>query len=252
MIKLNNFLNNENIKVIDEKGGIKVLEYQTDLSVTYQNAVQEYYASKMNVRKRQVFIELKNDAYTISAGAMQWMAGGIQATSGIKGVGDMLGKMFSSAVTKESAVKPEYKGSGYLMLEPTYKHIVLLDVAQWNGGVSIEDGMFLACESTVKQSVVARSTFSSAVAGGEGLFNLSLSGNGIAVLESNIPKEELMEIELDNDEIKIDGSMAVAWSNSLKFTVEKSTKSLLGSAVSGEGLVNVYRGTGKILMAPVL
>ena len=28
-------------------------------------------------------------------------------------------------------------------------------------------------------------------------------------------------------------------------------KSLIGSAASGEGLVNVYRGTGKVLLAPV-
>lgn len=251
MIQVNNLFNNDNIKVIDEKNGIKVLEYQKDLSVTYGNAVQEYYAAQMNVRKRQVLLELKDNAYTVSAGAMQWTAGNVQATSGLKGVGDMIGKMFSSAVTKESAVKPEYKGTGYLMLEPTFKHIILLDVAEW-GQVVIEDGMFLACESTVKQNVVARSTLSSAVAGGEGLFNLALSGSGIAVLESVSPKEELIELVLDNDEVKIDGSMAVAWSNSLKFTVEKSTKSLLGSAVSGEGLVNVYRGTGKILMTPVL
>ena len=27
--------------------------------------------------------------------------------------------------------------------------------------------------------------------------------------------------------------------------------SLIGSAASGEGLVNVYRGTGRVLMAPV-
>ena len=30
-----------------------------------------------------------------------------------------------------------------------------------------------------------------------------------------------------------------------------SGKTLLGSAASGEGLVNVYRGTGKVLLAPV-
>ncbi|MFZ2730273.1 MAG: AIM24 family protein, partial [Blautia wexlerae] len=29
------------------------------------------------------------------------------------------------------------------------------------------------------------------------------------------------------------------------------TKTLVGSAVSGEGLVNVYRGTGRVLMCPV-
>lgn len=70
-------------------------------------------------------------------------------------------------------------------------------------------------------------------------------------LESPTPRDELIEFELDNDVLRIDGNMAVAWSNSLNFSVEKSTKSLLGSAVSGEGFVNVYRGTGKVLMAPV-
>ena len=49
----------------------------------------------------------------------------------------------------------------------------------------------------------------------------------------------------------MDGNFVVAWSNSLDFTVEKSTKSVIGSIASGEGLVNVYRGTGKVLFAPV-
>jgi len=46
--------------------------------------------------------------------------------------------------------------------------------------------------------------------------------------------------------------MAIAWSSSLQFTVEKSSKSLMGSAINGEGFVNVYRGTGKILLAPTI
>lgn len=46
--------------------------------------------------------------------------------------------------------------------------------------------------------------------------------------------------------------MAIAWSSSLSFTVEKAAKTLIGSGLSGEGFVNVYRGTGKILMAPTL
>ena len=37
----------------------------------------------------------------------------------------------------------------------------------------------------------------------------------------------------------------------LDLTVERSAKTFVGSAVSGEGFVNVYRGTGKILMAPL-
>lgn len=89
-------------------------------------------------------------------------------------------------MTKESAIKPEYTGTGTLVLELTFKHILLIDVGDWNQSIIIEDG-----------------------------------------------------------------NMAVAWSGSLNFTVGRSGKTLMGSAASGEGLVNVYRGTGKVLMAPI-
>ena len=216
---------------------------------TPEQAIAAYYASEMNIRKRQVLIELNNNAFTISAGAMQWMAGDVNMVADVKGIGDLFGKAISSKVTKESAIKPKYQGTGLLMLEPTYKHILLEDISTW-GGLVLEDGLFLACESQITQKVIARSNLSSAVLGNEGLFNLCLTGQGIAVLESPVPRDELIEIELKNDVLKIDGNMAIAWSNSLEFKVEKSSKSLLGSAVSGEGFVNVYRGTGRVLMAP--
>lgn len=249
MVTFDNLYNNANMKQIAELGPVKVFEHQKDLSVNVGNAIAAYYASEMNVRKRQVLLELNGNGFTVQAGAMQWTSGNVSMTSGIKGVGDFFGKALKSAATKESTSKPEYVGNGLVMLEPTYKHIILEKVEDW-GGMVLEDGLFLACEKSVEQKIVARGNFSSAVAGGEGLFNLCLRGNGVAVLESPVPREELIVINLQDDEVKIDGNMAIMWSDSLKFTVERSSKSLLGSAVSGEGLVNVYRGTGKILMAP--
>ncbi|MBQ3601700.1 MAG: AIM24 family protein [Lachnospiraceae bacterium] len=250
MYQLNNLFENKNMKVIAQKGAYMVFEHERDLSVTPSDAITAYFSSEMNVRKRQVLVNLNGTSTTVQSGAMQWMVGNVQLTSGVKGVGNFLGKMVSSAVTGESAVKPIYSGVGTVMLEPTYKHIILLDMAEWNGSVVLDDGLFLACDGTINQQVVARSNISSAVLGKEGLFNLCLNGTGIAVLESYVPQEELIVFELNDDCVKIDGNMAIAWSNTLSFTVEKSGKSLLGSAVSGEGFVNVFRGTGKILMAP--
>ena len=179
------------------------------------------------------------------------MLGNVNATTGIKGVGDLFGKAVRGKVTGESAIKPEYTGDGLLVLEPTYKHLILMEAADWGGSVVLDDGLFLACDSKLQHKAVMRSNLSSAVAGGEGLFNLSLNGSGVFCLEADCPKEELVEITLQNDVLKVDGNMAIAWSESLQFTVERSGKSLIGSAASGEGLVNVYRGTGKVLMAPV-
>ena len=246
-------LQNENRKYAKSIENFHVLEYVQDASVSPMNAMNEYFMSKMHVRRRQVVIDIDKDhSAVIQAGAMQWMGGNVQATSGVKGIGDFLGKALKGAVTKETAVKPEYVGEGCLVLEPTYKYIILADVGKWgSAGMTIEDGMFLACDANVKSKVVARKNLSSAVLGSEGLFNLSLQGNGIAALESNVPEDELIEVILENDELKIDGNLAVCWSSNLEFTVERSTKTLVGSAVSGEGLVNVYRGTGRVLMCPV-
>lgn len=255
--KIRNFISDEpncSIDVKQEKGCFSVAEYDRDLSVHPSRAMEAYYASRMEIRKRQLVCDLSKSrgGVVVQAGAMQWMLGDVQMTSGIKGAGDMIGKMFKGKVTGESAVKPVYKGSGMLTLEPTYKHLIVMDVKDWPGGAVLEDGMFLACEDVLRQTVAMRSNLSSAVAGGEGMFNICLKGaTGLFAVESDCPYDELVDIELQDDVLKIDGSYAVAWSAGLDFTVEKSGKSLLGSAVSGEGLVNVYRGTGRVLMMPL-
>lgn len=252
MVKTNVMQETACRKIVETKGVFSLVEYQRDVSVTHGSAINEYFAAQMGVRKRQVVANLIGGGIIVQAGAMQWTAGDIEGVTNIKGAGDLAKKFIGSKMTGESTVKPRYRGEGTVVLEPTYKYILLVEVANW-GGMVIEDELFYACEDSVDMKVVARSTLSSAALGGEGLFNTCLTGMGIAVLESPVPKEELIVMELTspNDEVRIDGNMAIAWSQSLKFTVERSSKSLLGSAASGEGLVNVYRGVGKILMAPV-
>lgn len=251
MYKINNLTNNDDVRVLETLGPFTVIEFIRDLSVSPESAVMAYYSSQMNVRKRQIVADLSKANLTVQAGAMQWSVGDVNANTGIKGVGDFFGKTLRGSVTGESAIKPEYAGTGTLVLEPTYRHILLLDVADWNGSIVLDDGLFIACDSNLKHKAVMRSNFSSAIAGGEGLFNLGIEGKGVLALECPCPKEELIEIELVNDVLKVDGNFAIAWSGSLSFTVERSGKSLIGSAASGEGLVNVYRGTGKVLLSPV-
>ena len=250
MYQVSNFMDNDDVKTLSQLGPFSVIEYQRDLSVTPSSAMIAYYSAQMNVRKRQLVCDLSKAQVTIQAGAMQWMLGNVNATTGIKGVGDLFTKAVRGKASGESTIKPEYTGDGLLVLEPTYRHLILMDAADWGGSVVLDDGLFLACDSRLQHKAVMRSNLSSAVAGGEGLFNLSLNGSGTFCIESECPREELVEITLQNDVLKIDGNYAIAWSAGLEFTVERSGKSLIGSAASGEGLVNVYRGTGKVLMMP--
>lgn len=246
---INNLKDNPNVVIKQEIGGFAVIEYKEDLSsTTLAEAQSNFFMSKSNMRNKQLMIELNNNEVTLNSGAMQYMVGNIEMTSGVQGVGGLVRNLISSKVTGTSAVKPVYRGNGTILTETTYKYIWLIDVD--NDEIVMEDGIFLACENSLKLSVVARKTLSSAALGGEGLFNLSARGRGVLAVEVAIPTEEAVVVELQNDVLKVDGDFAIMWSHSLDFSVEKSGKTRLGSAMSGEGLVNVYRGTGMVWLAP--
>ena len=122
MYTINNFTNNDDIKTLDSKGAFTVIEYQRDLSVSPSYAATAYFCNEMNVRKRQVVVDVAKSNVTVQAGAMQWTVGNVNATTGVKGVGDLFGKALRGSVTGESAIKPEYTGNGtnriiYMLLE---------------------------------------------------------------------------------------------------------------------------------------
>ena len=252
MVKTNLLEETESRKIVEQRGRFTVVEYLRDISVSPKMAQEAYFASEMNVRKRQLIADIDPKVGVFAqAGEMQMMIGDIEAATNVKGAGDFLKKLVKSSVTSETIIKPKYTGKGSLVLEPTFYHILLMDLDEWEGDVVIEDGMFLACEDTVELEVTARKNVSSLILGGEGIWNTMLAGYGLVALESPVPADELIVVDLEDDTIKLDGSMAVAWSSTLKFTVEKTTSTLVGSLASGEGFVNVYTGTGRVLIAPV-
>ena len=257
MVTIKNLFKNKNITCTENAGAFSVYEYKCDVSNRPDSAMSEYFMSKMNVRRKQLFCDLNVSPVRLQAGAMQWMAGDVSSEtwlgSGASAVKGFLKGAVKGLVTGESAVKPLYSGKGHVMLEPTYEYILLEDVSSWGpAGIVVEDGMFLACESSVEEKVLTQKNMSAILAGGEGIFNLSLKGSGVAAFESYVPREDIIEFDLKDDVLKIDGSMAFAWSGSLELTVERSSKSLIGSLVNKEGLLNVYRGSGKVWMAPTV
>ena len=250
-IEIKNFVgDNDNIIVLEEKGPFKVIEYEKDLSVGPEEAEEKYYSSKMNVRPRQLIADLsKTSGIYLQAGAMQWMSGDNKLSADVNGIGDFGKKFLKAAATGETAIKPEYSGEGFVVSEQTYKHLLLLDLNEWDNSITIDDGLFLAAEKSVGLSVEKKSDLSSAIAA-RNLFHTTLEGDGYVCLESDIPMGELIVIEITNDTVTIDGPLAIAWTSGLQFTGERSGKSFVDNVLS-EGLVNVFRGTGKLLMAPL-
>lgn len=105
MLKINNLANQDKSHRHRTEGYLSIVEHNVDFSVAPCNAMEEYYMSQMNVKRKQAIANLNGKVgLVLQAGAMQYIVGNVQATTGLKGVGDFLGKMVKSSVTKESAI----------------------------------------------------------------------------------------------------------------------------------------------------
>ncbi|MED3563984.1 AIM24 family protein [Bacillus xiapuensis] len=239
------FVENQNIK-------IEILEYRNlGGNDNFTVAEKLYFAQKSNIKLRQVRITLKNSSLTAESGALQMMKGNITLKSlGGNGAKGFFKGLASSVLTNEHMVKPQYQGSGIIYLEPSFKHYMIVELN--NEEIIADKGLFYCCESSVSVSVQAMKNISSAIAGGEGLFQTKVSGKGFCVFEIPVPEDELVEFEIQNEIVQVDGNFTLFRIGNIDFTVEKSTKSIFGSVASGEGLLQTFRGSGKVIIAPTL
>ena len=189
-----------------------------------------------------VKVTLENDSVRTEAGAMYYMKGPIEMTSTQMGG---VGGMFKSMLSGESIVRPVYEGTGELYLEPSYGVFTIFDLEgeEW----ILDKGAYYASEMSVEVGVFTNKAISGMFSG-EGFFQTKVSGSGKVVVSSQGPLET---VELNNDKLVVDGKFAVARTGNLEYRVQKASKGLFSTVISGEGLVNTFTGTGKVLLAPV-
>ena len=189
-------------------------------------------------------ITLNNETFRTESGAMYYTRGNLTMESKAPSIGGFL----KAAVSGESIFRPTYTGTGELYLEPTAMgiHTMELDGESW----ILENGSYHASEMGIEVDV-HREKALTAFKSGEGLvdFQTKISGNGRVLVLAPGPVEE---INLENDRLVVDGKFAFARTASLNYSAEKATQSIIGSITSGEGMVRVYQGTGKVLMSPFM
>jgi len=186
-------------------------------------------------------ILLSNAEVVVEAGAMHYMLGAIQMEAELPSVGSFL----KSALTKERAVRPRYRGTGELFLEPTFCECNIMELKgeEW----ILDKGAFLACDQGVEVGMFTNKAWTG-MFGGEGFFQTKVSGYGKVMFNSQGP---LQTMQLNGETLVVDGSFAVARTSGLEYRLERSSRRLFGSWISGEGMVNTLRGRGTVLIAPV-
>ncbi|MDU5108987.1 MAG: AIM24 family protein [Clostridium sp.] len=227
----------------------QILEYDDLQGARDLNtAMQLNLMKSSSIRLKQGRIILDDSSIRIEAGALSYMKGNIEIVTKSGGLIGMGKKLFSNKVTGESMFKPILRGTGEVFLEPSFGHFTLIELEDEE--IIIDDGLFFACEESIEIEPVMQKSISSLIFGKEGIFQSRLSGSGIVLLEVPVPEKEILRCKLYRDVLKVYGSFAILRSGNIEFTVEKSGTTLVGSAINGEGLLNVYRGTGEVWLVP--
>ncbi len=192
-------------------------------------------------RLNMVKVDLENAAFRYEAGAMHYMKGNLELESDIPSVG----KIFKSMITKEKIVKPVITGTGTVFLTPSFGEFTILDLQ--NDEWILDRGAYYASELEVEIGAYTNRAIS-ALFSGEKWFQTIIAGTGKVIITSAGPLEE---VELVNGKLVVDGAFAVARTSGIDLKVTKATRGIFSTIISGEGLVNTFSGTGKILIAPV-
>lgn len=228
---------------------LEVNKLEGSMSIGQASSLQ--LAEQKGLKARYVRIMMNNSVIKTEAGALYYYIGQIESQTKVGGVGGFLKKSIAGSLTEENALKPTYGGTGEIWLEPSFKHYILLELK--NEEIIVDKGMFFCCSGGIEVRVVSQKNISSALLGGEGIFQIGLRGTGVVVLESLVPQNEIIQYNINPGEVmKVDGNFAIARTAGIEFSVTKSDKGLFATAMNGEGLLNTFTGQGSVWLAPTI
>jgi len=238
------------VKTASDGTQVRVLEFSS-LKGSDDPAIAEqlFFAQNAGMTAKIVEITLRNGSCTLEPGALYFMKGNLELTTGTGG-GGVLGSIGRAMFSGETVMLNTIRGTGVIYLEPTFGHILLHEIQSEEKAVIADRGSYYASTSGIVATANRVRSLAGMALGGEGLFQTQITGIGIAILRSPVPESEIAIAKVDGDALYVDGNFALLRSKDVSFEVKKSSKSWVGTALSGEGLLNVYKGKGRVWLAP--
>ena len=189
---------------------------------------------------RQVQLELQDETVRARYGAFSNMRGDIKMTPRLPSFDDGLRAFFN----QESMIRPYYKGTGSILLQPSLSGYHILDVAEGERWI-LEPGVFWAGDGSVDLGV-HREPFWASLWAGDGLlaWKTTLCGHGRVAITAPGPVEV---IELDERELRVQGRLVLGRTDGLHFTSQRSAP-FPRNLISGQRRMRVFTGTGKALV----
>ena len=157
--------------------------------------------------------------------------------------------MIERRFNNESVFRTTFHGTGEIYTEPSFDHYLLTRILPDEEAI-VDDGRYLASEQGVETSLAFKKNLSSLIFSKDEVVRTRINGNGWCVVQSPIPASDVLRVDLNNEELRVDGDIVLLRKGVMSQQVSNATNSVVGLATSGEGLVQVFRGTGQVWLAP--
>ena len=189
---------------------------------------------------RQVVIDIAGEAVRARAGALSNMRGRIEFTPRLPGLGDLWRSIFTS----EARVRPWYRGTGKILLQPSLSGYHVFDVAAGERWI-LEQGVYWASEGSVALGFAREPMFASLWAG-DGFLNwkTTLAGAGRVAINAPGPVETL---DIDG-ELRVQGRLVLGRTDGLRFRSVRSAR-FPRNFISGQKRMRLFEGRGKVMVA---
>jgi uncharacterized protein (TIGR00266 family) len=194
----------------------------------------------------------QGETCNIARGSMIYRSDGVDLNTKLNargggGLGKLVAAAARSVVSGESIFITEvvsHVPGGIVAIAPGVPGtMAVLDVGQ--NQYRLNDSVFLAMESTVNYSLEGQKLGKALLAGQGGFFVMTTEGQGRLIVNAY---GSIKEIQLNNATgFAVDNGHVVAWDRNLQYDLQLQS-GLFGSIGTGEGIINVFRGTGKILI----
>jgi uncharacterized protein (AIM24 family) len=196
------------------------------------------------VGMRYVDVHLDHETVRVEAGALCYYVGDIRIHSPLV---PALRGMFKALLADEALYRPTYSGTGVVTLESSLGGFDLLELH--GGSWIMEKGTYWASEESVDVRY-HREKFLTGLFSGEGPVYLQtkVSGRGKVVVATRGPTE-ILTLEKGRS-VVVEGPYVVGRTADVSLSLRRATKNFMGVFTSGEKMVRVYEGPGRVLLNP--
>jgi uncharacterized protein (AIM24 family) len=192
---------------------------------------------------RSVRLTLSDELVHVEAGALLSVEGDIDLQVRVPSIPTVV----RSILSEEAIRRPRCSGSGVLWLEPSFGgyHVLELKGESW----ILERGTYWASEGGVDLGL-HREPVVTSLWTGEGFvdYKTKIWGKGRAIFNTIGPVEQ---VDLKNGTFAIEGRHVVARTDGLAYRARLVGRSLFSKFLSGESLMRIFEGTGKLLICRI-